>query len=74
MTHIEAIYRRRVFEPLGPVDLREDQRVHLRVEAPEQRAVEAWLHDVQTLQAKIVARGGGPLPDCSREMAADRLR
>ena len=73
MSHIEAIYRRGVFEPLEPVNLREDERVQLSIEPANGQTPQAWLHQVQAMQAAIVARQG-VLPDSAAEIAADRLR
>src|SRR5438132_908310 len=43
MSHVEAIYRRGVFQPLQPVDLNEDQRVRLSIEPPAAGAPAAGL-------------------------------
>jgi predicted DNA-binding antitoxin AbrB/MazE fold protein len=42
MGQIDAIYRHGVFEPLEPVDLKEEQRVRLSVEPVGKEAWEAW--------------------------------
>lgn len=73
MSHVEAVYRHGVFEPLGPVNLHEDQRVRLSIESAEEEDARAWLNRVQELQAGIVRRGGY-LPDSSPEIASDRMR
>ncbi|MBI3821945.1 MAG: antitoxin family protein [Planctomycetes bacterium] len=75
MSQIEAIYRHGVFEPLGPVDLKEDQRVRLSIETTEKETIDAWLERVRALHAQILSRRGGePLPDSTPGIAEDRLR
>lgn len=39
MSHVEAIHRHGAFEPLGPVNLEEEQRVRLSIERAEE---ETW--------------------------------
>ncbi|HZZ44436.1 MAG TPA: antitoxin AF2212-like protein [Tepidisphaeraceae bacterium] len=39
MSHIEAIYRHGVFEPLNPVNLQEDQRVQLSIELSDNGSI-----------------------------------
>ncbi len=73
MTPIEAVFRNGVFEPLGAVDLREDQRVWLSIEPEAEETPQAWLDRVRALQAAVVAQKGF-LPDSSTEIAADRAR
>lgn len=73
MSHIQAIYRRGVFEPLEPVDLPEDQRVQLSVHVPIEPDPRTWLNDIRAMQATITRRDGY-LPDSSSEIAADRKR
>jgi predicted DNA-binding antitoxin AbrB/MazE fold protein len=73
MSHIEAIYRQGVFQPLDPVDLPEDQRVRLSVEATERESPANWLQRIQALQTSV-ARRHGCLPDSAPDIAADRLR
>ena len=73
MSHIEAIYRHGVFEPLGKVDLREEQRVQLSFEAAADRTPIAWLEQVRAIQAAIMKRCG-VLPDSAPDIAADRQR
>lgn len=73
MTQVDAIYRHGVFEPLGPVNLREDQRVRLNVLTPAEQSVELWLERVRLLQRPIVERNGN-LPDSTVDIAADRTR
>jgi predicted DNA-binding antitoxin AbrB/MazE fold protein len=75
MSQIEAIYRNGVFEPLGPVDLKEEQRVRLNIEPTDKEAWEAWLERVHELHEQILRRRGGePLPDSTPGIAEDRLR
>ena len=75
MSQIEAIYRHGVFEPLEPVDLKEEQRVRLSIQPAEKEAMEAWLERVRELHEQILKRQGGePLPDSTPGIAEDRLR
>jgi predicted DNA-binding antitoxin AbrB/MazE fold protein len=75
MSQIEAIFRHGVFEPLEPVDLKEEQRVRLSIEPAEKETIDAWLERVRALHAQILKRRGGePLPDSTPEIAEDRLR
>jgi predicted DNA-binding antitoxin AbrB/MazE fold protein len=74
MSHVEAIFRRGVFEPLGPVDLQEEQRVQLSIETSEKKTLTAWLEGVRELREGVMKRRGGPLPDSSVDIAADRMR
>jgi len=73
MSRIEAIYRRGVFEPLESVTLGEEQRVQLSIEPVNGPTPQAWLQDVQEIQAAIVERHG-LLPDSAADIAADRMR
>jgi predicted DNA-binding antitoxin AbrB/MazE fold protein len=73
MSHVEAIYRHGVFEPLEKVDLPEEQRVQLSIEPAEDNTLAAWLDQAQALQAAVIRRRG-PLPDSSSDISADRLR
>jgi predicted DNA-binding antitoxin AbrB/MazE fold protein len=75
MSQIEAIYRHGVFEPLEPVDLKEEQRVRLSIEPADKAAIEEWLIRVRALQKEILdRRGGEPLPDSTPGIAEDRMR
>jgi predicted DNA-binding antitoxin AbrB/MazE fold protein len=73
MTHVEAIYRHGVFEPLEPVALSEDQRVRLSVEPIPQPSLQVWVQRAEALRAAIIERHG-ILPDSAPDIAADRLR
>ena len=73
MSHVEAIYRRGVFEPLEPVTLREEQRVRLSFEPGNGQTPQSWLNQVKAVQDAIVQRHG-ILPDSAPEIAADRMR
>ena len=73
MSRIKAIYRRGVFEPLAEVNLPEDERVELTFAPANGRTPQAWLGQVQAVQAVIVARQGA-LPESAAEIAADRAR
>lgn len=73
MSQIEAIYRNGVFEPLGTVELRENERVRLSVEPVARPDLLAWLDDVRQLQAKLVAKHG-TFPDSTADIAEDRRR
>ncbi len=74
MSYVEAIYRHGVFEPLEPVNLPEEQRVRLSVEPAEKETPEQWLEEVRELQAAIIKRHGGFLPDSTADIAEDRMR
>ena len=75
MSQIEAVYRRGVFEPLGPVDLKEDQRVQLNFEPIEKMTYEELLASVLELQARILKeRNGELMPDSTPGIAEDRMR
>lgn len=73
MSRVDAIYRHGVFEPLHPVNLREEQRVQLSFDPTGGEAAPAWLSRVQAIQFAIVQRQG-PLPDSALDIAADRVR
>lgn len=72
-TTVDAVYRHGVFEPLQPVNLPEDQQVRIHIAARSAETPQEWLVRVQQRQAAMLRRGG-PLPDSTPEIAADRLR
>jgi predicted DNA-binding antitoxin AbrB/MazE fold protein len=74
MTHVPAIFQGGVFRPLGPVDLRENQRVELSIQPITVESVRAWLDKAHALQREIIAHHGGVLPDSTPDIAEDRLR
>ena len=69
MSHVEAIFRGGVFQPLGRVDLRENQRVRISFQAADTESVEGWVQEVARLHRPVVERIG-TLPDS----APDRRR
>jgi predicted DNA-binding antitoxin AbrB/MazE fold protein len=73
MSQIKAVYRHGVFEPLDPVNLREDEQVQLRIESSSSTILSFWLEQVQALQSTILRRQG-TLPDSTVDIAADRTR
>ena len=73
MSHLEAIFKRGVFQPLEPVNLPEDQRVHLRVESVPAETPQQWLENVRKIHIVIVGRQGF-LPDSANDIAMDRAR
>jgi predicted DNA-binding antitoxin AbrB/MazE fold protein len=73
MNQIEAIYQDGVFKPLGPVELKENERVRLSVEPVARPDVLEWLADVQKFQAELIAKYG-VFPDTTADIAEDRLR
>jgi predicted DNA-binding antitoxin AbrB/MazE fold protein len=73
MSQIEAILRHGVFEPLEPVDLKEEQRVRLSIEPIGPEAMKAWLERVTKRREEIFKREGY-LPDSTAEIAEDRAR
>ena len=72
-TTVEAVYQGGVFKPVRPVDLPENQRVQLQVEAVRADEVRAWLAAVEEWQRDFVARRGY-LPDSTDMIAEDRMR
>ena len=68
MSIVEAIYASGVFKPLGQVDLAENQRVRLTIEADQGATHVSW-----EFQRQMTARHG-VLPDSAPEIAADRRR
>ncbi len=73
MSQIEAIYRHGVFEPLEPVDLEDEQRVRLSIEATKKETWQQWLQRVKNRRETIFHRQGF-LPDSAVEIAEDRAR
>lgn len=53
MSQIEAIYRHGVFEPLEPVDLEDEQRVRLSIEATKNGTWQQWLQRVKNRRETI---------------------
>jgi predicted DNA-binding antitoxin AbrB/MazE fold protein len=73
MTKVEAIYQGGVFRPLHEIELPENQRVRLSVEALVAADVEAWLAEVQEMRQRIIAQRGY-FPDSTLDIAEDRRR
>jgi predicted DNA-binding antitoxin AbrB/MazE fold protein len=73
MSHVEAIYRQGVFQPLQPVDLADDQRVRLTFQPADGQTALGWLERIRELQTAVVRRQGY-LPDSATDIAADRAR
>jgi predicted DNA-binding antitoxin AbrB/MazE fold protein len=73
MSQIEAIYRHGVFEPIGSVDLPEEQRVTLKIEPLPKETPQEWLERVSKRQAEIFQREGF-FPDSTLDIAEDRRR
>ncbi len=73
MNQIEAIYRHGVFEPLEPVDLQEEQRVHLNIEPAKKETPLEWLERVKRQHAAFIEKYGY-LPDSTPSIAEDRMR
>ncbi|HVX84968.1 MAG TPA: antitoxin family protein [Phycisphaerae bacterium] len=73
MTQVEAVYRGGKFEPLGPVDLAEEQRVVLRYERELKPDLATWFKETQSLR-EAIAKRTGVLPDSTADIAADRMR
>lgn len=74
MTHVvDAVYENGVFRPLGPVSLRENQRVVVCVEPPTKEDAMAWIKRVSQAREEAASRYG-ILPDSTIDIAADRLR
>ncbi|HEY1378243.1 MAG TPA: antitoxin family protein [Gemmataceae bacterium] len=72
-TTVEAVYQGGVFKPVGPVDLPENQRVQLRVEALPAADVLAWLEQMREAREAIRAKYG-TFPDSTPDIAEDRMR
>ena len=73
MSQIDAIYRHGVFEPLEPVNLKEEQRVRLKIEPAERDTLDEWMESARELRQRIFKREGF-LPDSTLDIAEDRLR
>lgn len=73
MSHVQAIYRHGVFEPLGPVDFPEEQRVQVSIEPFDDQTPRAWLTHILALQSAIIRRNGF-LPSSTPDISADRTR
>jgi predicted DNA-binding antitoxin AbrB/MazE fold protein len=73
MSQIEAIFRHGVFEPLEPVNLREEQRVRLSIEPADKETPEAWLERVRK-RREAIFQEQGYLPDSTKDIAEDRAR
>ena len=73
MRQIDAIFRNGVFEPLSPVDSKEEQRVRLNIEPTGTESCEAWIKRVDELREAIFRRQGF-LPDSAPGIAEDRMR
>jgi len=73
MNQIEAIYENGVFRPLGPVELRDKERVRLSVEPVARPDMLEWLERVRKHRQEFVAKHGF-LPDSTPDIAEDRLR
>jgi predicted DNA-binding antitoxin AbrB/MazE fold protein len=73
MNQIDAIYRHGVFEPLQPVDLKEEQRVRLKIELAEKETIADWFKRVDARREEIFQREGY-LPDSTLDIAEDRRR
>ena len=72
-TTVEAVYQGGVFKPVRPVDLPENQRVQLRVEAVRPPVSAAWLTALMRRHEEWLA-SRPPLPDSTPEIAEDRRR
>lgn len=72
-TTVEAVYQGGVFKPVRPVDLPENQRVQVRIDAIRAENIQDWLTAVEEWQKDFVARHGY-LPDSTYLIAEDRMR
>jgi predicted DNA-binding antitoxin AbrB/MazE fold protein len=70
---VDAIYENGVFRPLGPVAIKENQRVALHVESTQQEDAMAWIKRVGEFRRQMAAKYG-TFPDSALEIAADRQR
>jgi predicted DNA-binding antitoxin AbrB/MazE fold protein len=73
MTQVEAVYQNGVFRPLHAIELPENQRVRLSIEAVPTADVRTWLADVQTMRGRLSALYG-TFPDSATDIAEDRRR
>ncbi|MCI0639702.1 MAG: antitoxin family protein [Gemmataceae bacterium] len=73
MPTVEAIYVSGVFKPLADVQLPENQRVRLIVEAMPTPTVGPWLNAVQSFQQQLMA-AHGVFSDSTPDIAADHRR
>jgi predicted DNA-binding antitoxin AbrB/MazE fold protein len=73
MSHVEAVYQKGVFRPLGQVQLPENQRVRLHVEPMPASTVQGWLDEARNLQKQFTDRGV-TLPGSEMDIAEDRIR
>jgi predicted DNA-binding antitoxin AbrB/MazE fold protein len=76
MARVDAIYQDGVFKPVSKVDFAENQRVSLTINViatPEDW--KTWGERADKHRQEILDRRGGvPLPDCTPEIAEDRMR
>ena len=73
MPVIDAVFSKGAFQPVGPVDLPENQRVRLTVETVEKLDPAEWFAKARAFQDEIYAKYGF-LPDSTPDIAADRRR
>ncbi len=73
MSVIEAVYRHGVFEPLEPVNLREEERVQVHVAPAHESSLAQWIKEIKALQEEFVKKHG-LLPDSTPDIAEDRRR
>lgn len=73
MSQVEAVFRNGVFQPIGRVDLKENQRVRLSFQAVDAGTAGAWLSNLARLHRPVLERVG-PLSDSAADIAADRRR
>jgi len=76
MSQVEAIFEGGVFRPLAAVNLREHERVILKVEPAKKPSMAEWLERTRKHHEQILARRGplGPLPDSTPLIREDRNR
>jgi hypothetical protein len=73
MPGIDAVFSKGEFQPVGPVDLPENQRVQLTVEKVDLTAIEKWLAEAKAFQDELFTKYGF-LPDSTPDIVADRRR
>ena len=71
MNTVEAVFDNGVFKPLGPVAIRDHQRVRLSIETIEPLDLASWLSAVRDFHRHLIA-DHGVLPDSTAEISADR--
>ncbi len=73
MQTIDAVFTGGKFEPLGPVNLPENERVRLTFQRSDPAAALKWFEEAEAACDRMRLQFG-VLPDCAPDIAADRRR